>query len=367
MKLVVAGASTAEVCGVRDCADVLTPALEAAGASVEVVWWRRAPGDGFAATARAARKHAAEIRAHDADAVLWHYSVFSYGPRGLPVGTPAVARALRGGAPVVGFLHELAFPWGVRGVRGATQAVAQRAVLRPLLRTLAGAVVTTESRLAWLRGHPLLPRLPLTFLPVPSNLAVVPQADAERNGSLRVGVFGYGTDGNDVDTAVDAIAALRRRGVDARLELVGAPGPGSAQAGRWLRAAGRAGVGDLVTLTGVQPAHVLSGTLQKLDAVLLPDRSGPSARRGSLAAALAHGRAVVAFDGRARWEQPVRERALVVAPPAADAVADALERLARDDDERRAQGERARVFYARTMSADVVAQGLLSFVREVAQ
>lgn len=365
MKLLVAGASTSEICGVRDCADVLAPALEAAGATLEQVWWNRSARAGTRSTIREAKAFADDLRSREADAIVWHYSVFSYGPRGIPVATPVVARRLRGGAPVVGFLHELAFPWGARGLRGTTQALTQRAALRPLFTTLVGGVVTTERRRAWLGSSRLVPRIPLSFLPVPSNLPVAPSGSTSANGALRIGVFGFGSDGNDVATATAAVADLRRRGVDARLALVGAPGPGSPQARRWLDAAGAAGFADAVTVTGIEAPAPLSATLQALDIVLLPDRSGPTARRGSLAAALAHGRPVVAFDGPARWDDVVEGRALVLAPANSAAVADELERLARDEGARKRQGERARAFYERTMSAEVVARGLLSFVGDV--
>src|SRR5207302_5883004 len=129
-------------------------------------------------------------------------------------------RALRAtGAPVVVVLHELAPDWTGRGWRGAMQSAAQRAALVPILRCAAAAVVTAEHRVAELQ-RPWLPRRRVELVPLPSNVPVRPASARNRNGRLRIGVFGFRHETLQAELATRAVATLGER---ATLVLVGAP------------------------------------------------------------------------------------------------------------------------------------------------
>ncbi len=349
MRVLVAGASTQRVCGVRDCAHVLDEPLHDEGVETTIVWTdepRELPA-----------LVAAEARA-GYDGVLWHYSPFTYARRGLPSGVPAMARALnRVALPVVVLLHELAPDVRGRGWRGAAQALTQRAALVPILRTADAAIVTAEERVALLRSA-WLPRRPVALVAVPSNVPHVAARERHANGTLRVGIFGYRHATLNADLVAESVAKLDGR---ARLVLVGAPGADTEAGGVWRSAAERHGAA--VEFTGELEPDELSDALASLDVVLSPDPSGPAPRRGSLAAALAHGRPVLALAGPRTWQRMRSEGAVVVADR--DRFAGELRRLVADDALRAQQGVRGRAFYDRWMTASVAARAIRDVLVQV--
>jgi len=357
VKLLLTGASTDRVCGTRDYATTLAEPLRRIGADVRFLWWDRAT--------RTLDSWTADLRdaVADADVTLWQYSCFTYTKRGLPTLVPRVLRALtQDGVPLVTVFHELVFPWGVNGVRGAVHAATHRFALHPIVRASAGLVVTTEERREWVESRRWLPHRPTTFLPVVSNIAGT--TPAERNDDeLRVGVFGFRRLQLPVQLIVDSVARVPR----AHLVLVGAPGPNTPEAETWRKAAAAAGAPELVSFTGVLDPEPLASELAAVDLVLFPDPIGPTTRRGTLAAALAHGKPVVALDGPQTWDRFLREHALTVVPPEIDALAEAMRRLAADPRARAEQGRRARAFHDRYAAPDVVADGLLSFASRAAR
>lgn len=347
MRLLVIGASTEPVCGVRDCARTLEPALVAAGADVATVWWERGGGE----TAKAfGGRAAAGAQAHRADAILWHYSVFAYGSRGIPHDVPGLARSLSRW-PLVGLLHELMGGSEGRGLRGRSQVAAQRIVLRRLCRSLAAAVVTTDERLD------LLPdRLPAVAIPVPSNIEPLVAPLHAPRAAPHVGVFGFRSDLVATDIVVAGVASVD----GASLVLLGAPGADSPAGARWRDAAATAGC--QIEFTGILEPGVLSQRLSSLDAIVFPDPSGPTARRGTLAAALAHGRPVIGFAGPRRWRSLEEAGAARLVPLDAERLTAELRRLAADPAASASQGTAGRAFYERTMSPGVVATQLLSHI-----
>jgi glycosyltransferase involved in cell wall biosynthesis len=359
------GASHSAVCGVRDYNRVAAQALTKLGCNVSTVWWERDVSWGLRETARQASDWLGEIGqaalTGEPDFVLWQYSAFSYGRRGVPHLAPAVARALDSiGAPVVTILHEFASPFRGRGWRGAVHAATTRAVLPSLVWRSAGLVVTTEARARTLEQW--LPRRPVLFAPVFSNVSPTAPASFHRGSRPTIGVFGFRSDSCRPLPVVAAITALRRRGLDPELVLVGAPGDGSPQAVEWRHAAAQAGCSDALRFTGVLAESVLAQTLTSLDTVVLPVARGPEPRQGTLAACLAHGLPVVAFDGPHRWRRLTDERALVVTPPDAQQLTRALASLLHDTHARMDQAERAHEFYRRHLAPEVVAADLLRFL-----
>ncbi len=361
MRIAVVGASVEPVCGVRDSALTLAGPLEAAGATLTSSWWERG-SDGSSVSGWA--RDAAEA-AHEADAVLWHYSVFTYALRGVPALVPLVTRELRrAGVPIVVLFHELVFPWGRRGARGAVHAATGRLALTEVMRTASGAVLTTEDRLAWVASRLWLPTRPLAFVPVVSNLPTGAPAEA-LGGPPRFGVFGFRRD-EPVDLVVDGFAAAERLHPGAELVLLGAPGPSSHEAARWRDSAARAGCAGSLSFTGVLEPAELSAALSSIDVVMFPDPVGPTPRRGTLAAALAHGKPVVALKGAQAWPPYAEEHALVLSTPDSQSLGAKLAELALDPELRRSQGARASEFYERRLAPGVAAPRLLRFVEEVA-
>jgi glycosyltransferase involved in cell wall biosynthesis len=360
------GVSYQEPCGIGGYARIVEDDLRRRGCSVASAWWERDDDGSFTSgTLRGLREWGRtlddRLSGEGADVVLWHYSVFGYGWRGIPVFAAATARRLaRGNVPVVVILHEFGHPWWWPGWRGAVFAVTHRLALIPVLRAASSVVVTTEERQRWILDRWWLPSTPPAFSPVFSTVgAGVGTEDSPGAGSegTTVGVFGYAAARMRPDIVLAALRALQGEGRRVSLSLVGAPGPHGAGARRWQRAADEVGGIDIAFTGALDPA-ALSQVLVELDVVVFPDEAGPTSRKTTLAALLAHGCCVVALDGSGTWKALVDEGAVVLSSPETADLAAHIGRLLADGHARRAQGRRASDFYDRHLAPDVIVDGL---------
>ena len=363
--VLVAGVSREAVCGVRDHASILSAAMAEQGADVSVVWHDDLEGSG-PALGGLARELERNCRDKGRVVVLLHYSVFAFSWRGIPVGVPFFALRLRHlGLPVVLFAHEFAYPWGRRGWRGTLQALTQRVALVPLVAASRAIVVTTPERVQWLQTRRWLPRRPINCTPIFSNIGPVPGSDHVDEVPGRVGVFSFGAESLEAETVVSAIADLRAAVPGAHLVLIGAPGPNSPAGRRWAHAAEAAGCP--LMFTGVIDEAEVSRQLSSCRVVAFPDPAGPAPRRGSLAAALAHGKAVVALDGPQRWEDLVTAGAVVLAQPTRNALGAALRQLLDDEPLRASVSSKARAFAQERLSPVRAAKVVLDLARSAVE
>ena len=306
-RLLVVGASTDPVCGVRDYARVVGDALRKTGAEVEFAWWERDLEWSLRST-RSAQKAwleqvADRVRCGRPDWIVWHYSVFAWASRGIPLLTSGTARGLgRLGVPILLIAHELVFPFARLGWKGSIWAATQRFGLLWPVRASRAVIVTTQDRLGWLESRRWLPTRPARFLPVCSNLPTV--AARPSDGDV-AGVVGFGTERALAQETMQALARLRTDGIDLHARLIGAPGDVGDQADRWRAAAREVGMDGRLEFTGVVPAQALATFLTEAEVVILPDPGGPSSRRGVVAAALALAKPLVAVDGPERWQELV--------------------------------------------------------------
>jgi glycosyltransferase involved in cell wall biosynthesis len=353
--------------GMRDYGDRVAAELRSRGVEAQE-WWLESDGRTFGpAAAVSGTLLRRALRVRSGSVVVWNYSPFAYAYRGLPLPGVLVGVVLRARAvPVITVLHEIAYPWGRRGLAGRVFAVAQRAALVPVLAGSSALVVTTEerarfvARYAWVR-----PRAPVEVVPVFSTVGVRNPPETESGRVRRIGVIGYGGDGARPDLLFRALAGHPSH-AGICVVLLGAPGPRSEEGRAWMRAAERAGLERAVEFTGVLPLEELGDHFRACDLVVLVDEEGPTSRRTMLAAALAHGRPVVATDGPNRWEAAVREGAVTVVPPEAGELGRTIRRLSEDPGARAVMGAVGFAFYEREMSlprtCDVLA-GLISRVR----
>ena len=311
---------------------------------------------------------AGELARERPDAVLLHYSVFSYSHRGLPLFVGPVLSALRrSGAPLITVLHEFAYPWLRSGVRGTAWAVSQRALLIEVMRASAAALVTIDTRADWLASRVWLPWRPVAFAPVFSNLPLpsAAQSSYRDRGRQRIGVFGYSHEGSAIALVLDSVRLLQERALNVELMLLGAPGRCSSTGEAWLKGAAMRAIALAPSFSGTLAVQELSDAIAACDILLFADSAGPSSRKTTLAASLASGRAVVAIDGPLRWSELTDARAVHLVAPTPEALADGLDMLVRDERLRRALAERGRAFVERQMgvarSAGAVA-GLLDRV-----
>ncbi|HEX5223859.1 MAG TPA: glycosyltransferase [Solirubrobacteraceae bacterium] len=366
MRVAVVGISEKQACGVRDHATLLAGALERRGLTCSMHWITREARGARASVAelsRFRRRLERELADERPDAILVHYSVFAYSLKGLPVGVPAMFATLRRvGVPVVGVLHEYAYPWRYGGWRGAVWAISQRAVMPAVMRSLDGAIVTAEQRERWLRTRRWLPSRPVANAPVFSNLPAPRTPAREAAAADVIGLFGYAYQGAASELVLDALASLREQRGDVELRLLGWPGPDAPGGAEWLRLAGARGVAHALSFTGPLPAQELSDQIAACEVLLFADRAGPSSRKGSLAGSLASGRPIVAIDGPMTWDAFRRAGALRVVAPNAAALRDELATLLADRGALEAQGARGLDFYEREMSLGLTAERALELL-----
>lgn len=377
MRLAVVGVSARPVCGVRDHALLLAQELARDGVPCSLHWLSRsdrtltqARSQIGAWTSRLAR----ELDEERPDAILWHYSVFAYSYRGLPLFvSPTVSVLRRSRIPVISFMHELAYPWGKAGLKGGAWALTQRLALIPVMRASSAAIVTADFRAQWLTSRLWLPRRPLAVAPVFSNLpaptttmpaprshplapaantpaSTTPSQEPAGGSAPIVGLFGYDFEPATISLVVETVRMLSDRGVSIELKLLGAPGPSSSAGRAWSQIAGTREIAHLVSFSGVLSAQDLANALASCGMLLYADPAGPTSRKGTLAAALASGRPVIALEGRRRWSQLTDAEAAQVAPRTTGALAEAIQGMLADREGREALGRRGRAFAEQTMS-----------------
>jgi glycosyltransferase involved in cell wall biosynthesis len=369
-RIAVVGISTDATCGVRDHATLLAAALAQEHMSCSIHWLTREQQGLAAARAEVAawaERLASELAATRPDAVLLHYSAFTYSYKGVPLLLRTVLAVLRElGVPLVTVLHEYAYPWGRSGARGATWALTQRAALFQLMRASAAVVVTVDFRAGQLASRRWLPRRPVAVAPVFSNL---PQARVERAGTVRgaptdapgVGLFGYAAEGVEAELVLDALELLAREGRAVELQLLGAPGADSPGGQAWLAGARARGL-QPPSFSGKLAAQELADALAGCQLLLFADSTGPTSRKTTLAASLDSGSAVVAIDGPQSWRELVDDRAALIVAPDAQALARALGELLEDEPRRAELGARGSAFARREMAlgtSAVIVAGVL--------
>jgi hypothetical protein len=340
-------------CGVRDYQACLVEELRRRGMRASSSW-TTSGGDGLGQSLRAAlgllRLGLTLPRRHE---VIWHYSVFSYGYRGVPLLGVLLGLLLRlRGVRIVTVLHEICLSWGAPG-RQKLLAFLQRLAIPFILAGSSAIVVTTSERASWLGTPCRWLRRPLYLVPVFSNIPVTAAGPMDSAGRT-LGVLGYGSGGVDEDLLISALRSLPA--TDLRVELLGAPGPRSTAAERWRARARSAEVADRIQVTEVLDPEQFSERLQGYTLIVLLYPDGPSSRRTTLAAALVHGCAIVAIDGYNTWKALVEERAVRVVDPDRSVLAAAISELLDDASERAALGRRAADFYARHMSLEQAGQ-----------
>jgi len=193
--------------------------------------------------------------------------------------------------------------------------------------------------------YSLLPT-PLTLIPLGSNVEPEPPADYDRRRwRAQLGVkddtpllayFGFLNQSKGGEELIRALDRLVHRGYDARLLMIGGQvgdvDPTNRAYADRVRSLIRArGLAERVHWTGHISAAEVSANLLATDVVVMPYRDGVSFRRTTFIAALRHGRPVVTTRPTVPLaELRHGENVLLVPPGDADALAEAVARLADD-------------------------------------
>jgi glycosyltransferase involved in cell wall biosynthesis len=353
------GVATTDVCGVRDYATTLGAELSGNAVDVHDVWTvtnqghqREQIGCWLAQVEEAAL-------AQKPDGIMLHYSVFSYSWKGVPIYIGRITRRLKAlNVPVVTVLHEYAVPWGRRGLRGIVHAVTQRAALRPVIAVSTELVVTTSERKRSLSRQRLLPRRRITSIPVFSNVLPSSPVSAERKST--VVVFGYATSASLCGEVTASVAHAGRQMDGLQLVLLGSPGPDGSALARWHEAASRVRC-DLI-VTGVLGVEGLSQCLSSARLAVFGDSCGPTSRKTTLAALLAHGCPTIAVDGPQTWRDVVDAGAVILTQPNAMAMAESIRLLCANEEMRRDLSRRATEFYGAYMSVTHASAAFMAII-----
>jgi glycosyltransferase involved in cell wall biosynthesis len=350
------GISSEAVCGVRDYGHLLADELSRHGITVHDIW-REIRGTGPPTIANWLSAIDQAVARWHPDVIVMHYSVFGYSWRGIPIPSLRTSAHLHQlNIPVVTLLHEFAYPWGRRGLRGLIQAVTQRIALLPLIVVSTELIVTTPERLAWLHKRPWLPRRNTTFLPVFSNIPLV--GHGRSDDAPTIIIFGYAADGAQCNAIAEAVAKAATVIDGLSLLLIGGPNGQNPLRKRWSAAARHAGCS--LSFTGTLKPELLSAELSSASLAVFLDSAGPTSRKGTLAALLAHGCPTIAFDGPQTWPDLVEAEALVVVPLTTGELENAIVALLKDGSARRLLSERASAYYRDRMRIGKTAESLLT-------
>ncbi len=335
--------------GVADYTRCLAEALAARGLAVDVHTRKRAGssetrrrrrGNGTQESAAPTRRSAAEARITVFRvAGVWRWSVAS-ALRSLTALTQPDVLHIQYQTAAYGMHPGINLaPWWLRRTEAVKLAVTYHDVRVPYLFPKAGRlrrwVTLLPARWAHLtvatnaadyaaiaaEGRPWR----LELVPIGSNIPDAPPPDYDRAawreavgigpGMSLVAYFGMLNASKGARDLVGALAALRRAGRDLRLVMVGATVGASDPTNIAYRATVKAdmadvGLSEAVIWTGHLPSAEVSAWLRAADVIALPYADGASYRRGSLLAALAHGRPVVTTappppDGTTSLEDPL--------------------------------------------------------------
>jgi len=197
---------------------------------------------------------------------------------------------------------------------------------------------------------PVFCTIPPIDVPAPQDLPQPPV----------IGIIAYSGDGARPDVVVHALKRMKRQDVQAL--LLGSPGSASPEGHEWQRLAGDADLAARLQFSGVVPSEELSRLLFASDVIVFANEKGPSSRRTTLAAALAHGRPTVAIDGPGRWQEAVEEGAVRIVPPEAECLSVVLDELLGSAEERGRMSAAAAKFYDHYMSIDCAAEAFAAIL-----
>lgn len=273
--------------------------------------------------------------------------------------------------PVVVTFHDLRVPY----------LFPKAGKLRPwIVRKLAadadGTIATDHADEAVLRDEWRVLRV--CWVPIGSNVTATRPPGYDRKAwraslgtgpdELLISYFGFLNESKGGLVLIEALARLVAEGVRAHLVMIGGRGGASdptnlAYGERVDAAIARFGLVECVHWTGFVDDAVVSAHFYASDLCALPYLDGVSLRRGTLMAALAHGRAIVTTAPQT--SAPELDGVVEVVPPGdASALAEAIARLWRDSGQREAL-EAAALDAAQQFSWEGIARRTLDFYQAI--
>lgn len=291
--------------------------------------------------------------------LLVQYTPMSWGYRGVNLGLgPWLVRRRSAGDDIWAMMHEVQYDFRLRDK--PTRWLIAAASVWNVRALLAACNRVFYSIPAWeplLRRHDSQRDRPMRWQPVPSNVPVVhdPKTVSRLRREIAPGgeaiVGHFGTFGMYAGMLEEVLGRLLPNRSDRVGLLLGRGGE------RFAAAQPERG-GRLIATSGLPPER-LSLYIQACDVMIQPYVDGLSTRRGTLMAALAHGRPVVSAEGF--LSEPIWSETEAVSLAGSNepgALAEVAERLLSDPGARARVGEAARALYDSRFSVQCTVKAL---------
>jgi glycosyltransferase involved in cell wall biosynthesis len=223
---------------------------------------------------------------NELDVVNLHYQTAAYNMSPVIHFLPNFINSV---APFITTFHDLRFPYLFPKAGPLRPWIVNR-----LARTSSGVVGTNEEDFATLQSHNAQAQL----IPIGSNIVSDESSDIDAHGFLDVdkstfvmAFFGFINHSKGVDVLLQALSSLRRRGIPARLLMIGdrtgsSDATNAAYADEIERIIADEGLSDAVRWTGFVDDADVRAYLQSANVVVMPFRDGASYRRSSLISAI---------------------------------------------------------------------------------
>jgi glycosyltransferase involved in cell wall biosynthesis len=311
------------------------------------------------------------VKANQLDVVDIQYQAAAYNMHAAANDLP---RRLNGLVPVVTTFHDLLEPYLF-----PKAGPLRKRVIYQMAQNSTGVIVTNRQDEAELYDAGNMP--PIARIPIGSNIAVNPPAEYDPvtwrsklgipYNAFLIGFFGFINRSKGVDTLAEAVRILAETyKKDVQLLFIGGQTGSSdetnvQQADIAQELIGGLGIAKQVHWTGFVDAELVSANLMACDVVALPFKDGVSLRRGTLMATLAHGRPLVTTFPAQNDPDLMDGFAMRMVPPEnPQRLAEVLNELATDQDQRRELGQNARVL-ADQFTWDTIAALTLNFFERV--
>jgi len=311
------------------------------------------------------------VRRYELDVINVQYQAAAYNM--LSAAINLAPWRLKGLVPVAVTFHDLRVPYLL-----PKAGPLRRFVVRFMARQAHGVIATNYEDYATLRrweiGEGCIRQIPIgsnitVYRPEEVDVLVTRRKLGLRPAHVLLGYFGFLNESKGADTLVRALARL-----DERFHLVfiggrtGASDTANNQAflARLERLIGEMGVKERVHWTGFLPDEAVSAHMAGADVMVLPYRDGVSLRRGTLMAALAHGRPVISTRPVAPIPALRHGREIWLVPPAdPEGLAEAIRTLAGDAELRRRLASGAKQI-AQQFTWDKIGRRTAIFLEELA-
>jgi glycosyltransferase involved in cell wall biosynthesis len=271
------------------------------------------------------------------------------------------------GIPVVVTFHDLRVPYLFPKAGPLRQWIVKK-----LARDADGVIATDRADESILRDEWHIPCV--RWIPIGSNVRAMLPAAYDRTAQraalnvkpdeLLISYFGFLNESKGGLILIEALARLVKQGIPAHLIMIGgragASDPTDLEYGKQVDAAiEQHRLSDRVHWTGFVDDAQVSACFYASDLTVLPYLDGVSLRRGTLMAALAHGRAIVTTHLQTHAPE-LNGVVETVAPGDPQALAEAIAQLWHNHD-RRQQLEQAAIRAAQSFSWENIARQTLDF------